>query len=73
MLSNTNVGGENCHRGSALGALMGAALGESNIPERFISSLADSDAIRQEIDAFCDAVMPGVEQQATAAAAAAAS
>ena len=27
VLANTNVGGENCHRGSALGALMGAAVG----------------------------------------------
>lgn len=28
VLANTNAGGENCHRGSALGALMGAAVGE---------------------------------------------
>eukprot|EP00878_Enallax_costatus_P016108 GHUV01016890.1.p1 GENE.GHUV01016890.1~~GHUV01016890.1.p1 ORF type:complete len:433 (+),score=92.10 GHUV01016890.1:240-1538(+) len=69
VLSNTNVGGENCHRGSAVGALMGASLGESNIPERFITGLANSEAIKKEIDAFCEAVVPGVEQQAAAAAA----
>jgi ADP-ribosylglycohydrolase len=28
VVANTNAGGENCHRGAALGALMGAALGE---------------------------------------------
>ncbi len=37
VLSNTNLGGENCHRGSALGAIMGAAVGESRIPQRFIT------------------------------------
>ena len=37
VLANTNLGGENCHRGSALGAIMGAALGESRIPEKLIT------------------------------------
>lgn len=63
VLVNTNVGGENCHRGSALGTLMGASLGESNIPQRFIEGLADTEAIRREIDAFCEASLPGLEQQ----------
>lgn len=58
VLANTNVGGENCHRGSALGAIMGAAMGESGIPPRFIEGLADSEAIRKEIDDFVAAVMP---------------
>lgn len=58
MLANTNVGGENCHRGSALGALMGAAVGEKGIPKRFIEGLKDSKAIVKEIDEFVDAVMP---------------
>lgn len=52
ILANTNVGGENCHRGSALGALMGAALGEKAIPQRFRDGLHDSAAIKDEIDAF---------------------
>jgi hypothetical protein len=38
--------------GAALGALMGAALGESKIPPRLIEGLADSAAIKGEIDAF---------------------
>eukprot|EP00197_Chlamydomonas_leiostraca_P004699 CAMPEP_0202866534 /NCGR_PEP_ID=MMETSP1391-20130828/7852_1 /ASSEMBLY_ACC=CAM_ASM_000867 /TAXON_ID=1034604 /ORGANISM="Chlamydomonas leiostraca, Strain SAG 11-49" /LENGTH=366 /DNA_ID=CAMNT_0049546491 /DNA_START=218 /DNA_END=1318 /DNA_ORIENTATION=+ len=53
VLTNTNVGGENCHRGAALGALMGAGLGESRIPEKFIKGLHDYPAIKQEIDAVC--------------------
>ncbi len=36
VLANTNVGGENCHRGAALGALMGAAVGEKGIPPQLI-------------------------------------
>jgi ADP-ribosyl-[dinitrogen reductase] hydrolase len=39
VLANTNVGGENCHRGAALGAIMGGAVGESRIPPRFIEVL----------------------------------
>lgn len=73
VLSNTNVGGENCHRGAALGALMGAALGEAAIPPRLITGLSQHEALRQEIDAFCAAVLPGTavgsSAQATGAAA----
>lgn len=58
VLSNTNVGGENCHRGAALGALMGAAVGESGIPQRLKDGLADSAAIRKEIDDYIAAVLP---------------
>lgn len=72
MLANTNAGGENCHRGAALGALMGAALGESAIPPRLIEGLAASAEIRCEIDAFCDAVFGGAGDDGKAAGAAAA-
>ena len=58
VLANTNLGGENCHRGSALGAIMGAALGESRIPARFITGLTASADIKAEIDAFVEAVIP---------------
>jgi len=58
VLANTNLGGENCHRGSALGAIMGAAVGESGIPKRFITGLVASAEIKAEIDAFVDAVLP---------------
>ncbi|GAX85033.1 hypothetical protein CEUSTIGMA_g12453.t1 [Chlamydomonas eustigma] len=58
VLTNTNVGGENCHRGAALGALMGAALGESKIPTRFIEGLHDKENIKKEIDSFVAALFP---------------
>lgn len=67
VLANTNVGGENCHRGAALGAVMGAARGESGIPGRLLSGLADSEAIRREIDAYCTALHPDLVQAAEAA------
>eukprot|EP00983_Pelagomonas_calceolata_P132435 1161865-Pelagomonas_calceolata.AAC.23 len=44
VLANTNAGGENCHRGAALGALMGAALGESKIPPNLIQQLSSARA-----------------------------
>jgi ADP-ribosyl-[dinitrogen reductase] hydrolase len=56
VLANTNAGGENCHRGAALGALMGAALGERAIPSRLKDGLAASADIRREMDAFVHAV-----------------
>ncbi|KAG2496733.1 hypothetical protein HYH03_005144 [Edaphochlamys debaryana] len=58
VLANTNVGGENCHRGAALGAVMGAAVGESGIPDRLKDGLADSANIRKEIDAYVSALHP---------------
>jgi len=65
VVANTNLGGENCHRGSALGAIMGAALGESRIPKRFITGLAASSDIKSEIDDFIAAIM--AQNGATAA------
>lgn len=65
---------ENCHRGAALGALVGAAHGAKGIPPRFIEGLHDSKAISAEIQDFIHALYPeeaAAEQQPTAAAAAA--
>lgn len=56
VVANTNCGGENCHRGSALGALVGAANGVEGIPERFRSGLAETSAIQAEIDALLGAL-----------------
>jgi ADP-ribosylglycohydrolase len=57
LIANTNVGGENCHRGFALGALMGAAHGIQGIPKRWIDGLDSHDELSKEIQAFaslCD-------------------
>ncbi|KAG1663735.1 hypothetical protein FOA52_006104 [Chlamydomonas sp. UWO 241] len=56
VLSNTNVGGENCHRGAALGALLGAGIGESGIPRYLIEGLHESAAIKKEIDSYVSAL-----------------
>lgn len=39
MIKNTNLGGDNCHRGAVLGALLGAAHGINAWPERWMSGL----------------------------------
>jgi len=52
VLANTNAGGENVHRGLVLGALLGAQVGASNIPEDLKDGLHDSETIRLEIDNF---------------------
>lgn len=40
------------HRGILLGSLLGAEVGESQIPEHLKTGLKDYDAIREEIEAF---------------------
>lgn len=47
LLANTNVGGENCHRGSVLGVIMG--LGSADGLEDWFSGLQQASIIRQEI------------------------
>lgn len=54
LLANTNVGGENCHRGFALGALMGAALGREKIPAHLIDGLVAKDELAKEIKDYVD-------------------
>jgi ADP-ribosylglycohydrolase len=39
LIANTNLGGDNCHRGAVIGALVGAAVGVEKIPARFIAGL----------------------------------
>ena len=52
VVANTNAGGENCHRGAALGALMGLRYGDAAWPTRWTDGFADAAAIRVEADAF---------------------
>lgn len=39
VLANAQVGGDNCHRGGVIGALLGAEVGSPGIPERFLAGL----------------------------------
>lgn len=52
LIANTNVGGDNCHRGAVLGAILGAALGVYAIPKRWINGLTSHDALNDEIELF---------------------
>ena len=52
MIANTNVGGDNCHRGAVLGAILGAALGVEAIPKRWINGLTAHAELNDEIEKF---------------------
>jgi ADP-ribosylglycohydrolase len=52
LIANTNVGGDNCHRGAVLGAILGAALGVGSIPKRWINGLTAHVELNHEIEQF---------------------
>lgn len=51
-IANTNVGGDNCHRGAVLGAILGASLGVGAIPTRWINGLTAHTELNAEIEDF---------------------
>jgi hypothetical protein len=65
--ANANAGGENCHRGAALGALVGCAAGEEWGVYRAMregrGGLRAGAEIRGEVDAFLDAAVGKVEDE----------
>ena len=52
LIANTNVGGDNCHRGAVLGAILGASLGVQAIPNRWINGLSAHAELDDEIEKF---------------------
>lgn len=52
LIANTNVGGDNCHRGAVLGAILGASLGVEAIPKRWITGLSAHAELNAEIEDF---------------------
>lgn len=52
LIANTNVGGDNCHRGAVLGAILGASLGVEAIPNRWINGLSAHAELNDEIEQF---------------------
>lgn len=42
LIANTNLGGDNCHRGAVVGALLGAAVGADRIPARWREGLHEA-------------------------------
>jgi ADP-ribosylglycohydrolase len=58
LIANVNAGGENCHRGSVVGSLVGAMNGYKQIPEKWITGLHDYREIADEIEKFVNLVIP---------------
>jgi ADP-ribosylglycohydrolase len=52
LIANTNVGGDNCHRGAVLGAILGATLGFEAIPSRWINGLTAHTQLNDEIEQY---------------------
>jgi ADP-ribosyl-[dinitrogen reductase] hydrolase len=50
VIANANVGGDNCHRGAVIGALLGAASGMAGLPARFVDQIHDAARLRMLID-----------------------
>jgi len=57
LVANANIGGENVHRGAVLGAILGARVGDENLPQMIKSGLYERALLEKEIDRFVDAVM----------------
>lgn len=49
MIANTNVGGDNCHRGAVMGALLGAAVGMDRIPARWCAGLRVAPCVAGQV------------------------
>ena len=58
LVANTNVGGDNCHRGAVWGILLGAALGYQAIPARWIRGLRSRVELEEEIESFLAKCQP---------------
>ena len=52
VIANTNVGGDNCHRGAVVGALLGTASGTARMPARFVDGIYDAARLRTQIDSL---------------------
>src|SRR5271166_710340 len=50
VIANANVGGDNCHRGAVLGAMLGAAAGTDRMASRFFKRLHAATVLRQLVD-----------------------
>ena len=56
LVVNTNLGGDNCHRGVVLGALLGAMHGEQVWPQRWLDGLVNPPtAFAEGLAARCKA------------------
>ncbi len=65
LIANTNAGGDNCHRGAVLGALMGAWLGYDAIPLRWRQGLWAGAVAGSEIEQFINTFLPALQHHTT--------
>lgn len=63
LLANANVGGENVHRGSVMGAIYGARTCDSSLPRKLKEGLYHSQELSKEIDDFVHAILPKHEMK----------
>ena len=56
VIANTNLGGDNCHRGAVVGALLGSAAGAGGIAPRFLTGLHGATDLHAQITRLCGAV-----------------
>ena len=57
LLANANAGGENVHRGSILGAVLGATMEtKEDLPAKMINGLYHKDELEEEINAFVNCI-----------------
>ena len=57
LLANANVGGENVHRGSVIGAVLGARAGMENMPSQLRDGLYHHQELEKEINDFVKVVL----------------
>jgi ADP-ribosyl-[dinitrogen reductase] hydrolase len=60
--ANVRLGGDNCHRGVVVGALLGAIGGEENIPAHWIKNLVDYVPSEESLSGYLDHFFPIVEK-----------
>ena len=56
LIANTNIGGENVHRGAVLGALLGAQHGYKAWPTRWRDKLVAKTEYSEEVESFLKAL-----------------
>lgn len=56
LIANANVGGENVHRGSLLGAILGSRAGYDRLPLQLEKGLYEQEQLEKEVDEFVKVV-----------------
>jgi len=57
IIVNTNLGGDNCHRGAVLGCILGTALGIDGLPRRWVMGLEDRERLETDVLACVEGII----------------